>query len=254
MKTFIEAYTLHQENSWFSDWFDSPYYPILYKNRDSSEAQFFIGNLADFLHFQPTHQLLDIACGRGRHSIYLNQKGLDVVGIDLSKESIEQARLSENERLRFFVQDMREFFAENKFDFALNLFTSFGYFDSEVENLQAIQNMAQALKQGGKLVIDFFNSNKVINQIIPFEAKTIEGIEFRIHKEILAGFIVKTIDFEDKGTVFHFQEKVKAIDLLEFEYYFQQAGLSLLHTFGDYQLSPYNSHNSDRLIMIAEKR
>jgi SAM-dependent methyltransferase len=253
VKNFLEAHTLHQEHTWFSDWFDSPYYPILYKNRDVHEASIFIDKLIEYLNILPQHNILDIACGRGRHSIYMNEKGLNVVGIDLSQESISQARLSENERLHFFVHDMRELFKEDEFDFALNLFTSFGYFENEVENLQSIQAMSKALKRGGKLVIDFFNPKKVIREMLPFEQKNIEGIEFMIHKELTDSFIIKSIDFQDNGKDFHFQEKVKMIDITEFEYYFQQSDLKLIQLFGNYQLEAYNEEVSERMILIGER-
>ena len=64
-----------------------------------------------------------MACGKGRHAIYLNQKGYDVTGIDLSPQSIAIAKESENEKLHFAVHDMREVFQANTFDFVLNLFT-----------------------------------------------------------------------------------------------------------------------------------
>lgn len=253
MRTFIDSHTLGQEGTWFSDWFDSPYYHWLYRSRDEQEAQFFMDNLFQKMQFLPTHSFLDVACGKGRHAKYLNSKGLYVTGIDLSRESIAEAKQYENDKLRFYVQDMREIFAQNQYDFVLNLFTSFGYFETETENLSAIQAMATALKKGGKLVIDFFNAAKVIEELVPTEIKQIEDISFRITKNLRKGFIIKQIDFEHLGQKYHFEEKVKAIDLIEFKVYFQEAGLQLIQTFGDYSLAPYQEQTSDRLIMLAEK-
>lgn len=242
-----------QTSTWFSDWFDSPYYHWLYKNRDDEEAQFFVDNLSQKLGFVPQHALLDVACGKGRHAKYLNSKGLEVTGLDLSRESITEANTFQNERLRFFVQDMRHTFAHEQFDFVLNLFTSFGYFETEQENQLAIQAMANALKKGGKLVMDFFNPHKVIRELLPFETKQIDEIVFHITKKVQDQFIIKQIDFEHLGQPFHFQEKVKAIELPTFEGYFSQAGLQLLHTFGNYALSPYSAQESDRMILVAQK-
>ena len=78
--------------SWFANWFDSPYYHLLYKNRDEKEAQVFIDNLMQYLQIPQGSKLIDIACGKGRHAIYFNKKGMDVIGVDLSFNSISYAK------------------------------------------------------------------------------------------------------------------------------------------------------------------
>lgn len=243
-----------ETTEWFGEWFDSPYYHILYKHRDYEEAKAFIDHLVDHLHIQPQHKVLDLACGKGRHSIYLNSKGIDVVGIDLSEQNITFARQFENERLHFFIHDMREDLAVNEFDFVLNMFTSFGYFESKEENQEAICTAADALKPGGKLVIDFLNPYTVVHQLVPCEDKKIEGIAFRISKKVNDdGFIVKDIEFDDKGRHYHYQERVRAIRKLEFLEYFRQAQLKLVKIFGDYDLHDYDPEHSERMIFVVEK-
>ena len=93
---------------WFANWFNSPYYHILYKNRDEKEAELFIDNLLHKLRLKKGSKLIDIACGKGRHATYFNKKGMDVVGIDLSKNSISIAKQFENPSLIFNVHDMRK--------------------------------------------------------------------------------------------------------------------------------------------------
>lgn len=239
---------------WFGEWFDSPYYHILYKHRDHEEASEFIDNLIEYFHISKDHKLLDLACGKGRHSIYLNQKGFNVVGVDLSAQNIEHAKQFENDRLHFFIQDMRHDFAENEFDFVLNMFTSFGYFDSDEENAQAIKVAADALKPGGKLLIDFLNPYKVIHNLVPCEEKQIEGITFQITKRLSEdGYILKDIKFEDNGRQHHYQEKVKAIRRVEFLSYFKKAGLQLIEIFGDYHFNAYDPEDSHRMIFVVKK-
>ena len=81
----LETINLKPEtNNWFSSWFDSPYYHILYKERNFREAQIFIDNLTFYLNMDEGSKVLDLACGKGRHSIYLNQLGYDVLGVDLT--------------------------------------------------------------------------------------------------------------------------------------------------------------------------
>ena len=123
---------------WFEDWFDSKYYHILYKHRDYQEAQSFIDKLVDYLQLNEEQKILDLACGKGRHSIYLNKKGLDVMGVDLSPESIKHASQFENPKLKFEVCDMRDVVKPDYFDIVLNLFTSFGYFEDEADQFKTI--------------------------------------------------------------------------------------------------------------------
>ncbi len=243
----------NSSNEWFATWFDSHYYHILYKDRDDTEARLFIDNIGLYLNFLPNDKILDLACGKGRHSIYLNQKGLFVEGIDLSEESIQYAKQFENERLHFSQHDMRKIYKTAYFDFILNLFTSFGYFQTDEENQKAITAMAKALQFEGVIVLDFFNTTKVIETLVKQEEKTIEGITFKISKSIKDDFIVKDIHFEDNGKNYHFQERVKAISTFDFLRYFRNAGLTVARIFGDYDLSEFEEEISDRMIFVVEK-
>lgn len=243
-----------EKREWFGEWFDSPYYHILYKHRDDDEAKEFLDNLVKYLHITEDHKVLDLACGKGRHSIELNRKGFDVVGVDLSEQNIQHARQFENERLHFFIHDMREVFAVDQFDYVLNMFTSFGYFDSEKENERAIAAAAKALKPGGQLLLDFLNPYVVVHNLVPCEEKSVEGVDFRIARKLSEeGYIVKDIEFNDNGHQYHYQERVKAIRRIEFLDYFRKANLKLMDIFGDYHLNPYDKEHSDRMIFVVQK-
>jgi SAM-dependent methyltransferase len=239
--------------SWFKDWFNSRYYHLLYKNRDESEASGFIDKLEEFLGFKTDDKILDLACGKGRHAIYLNQKGFDVTGIDLSEESIAFAKKFENQHLHFLVQDMRTELGTNSYDFILNLFTSFGYFETEEENVNALVSIEKALKPEGVFVLDFFNSHKIINEIIPHQVKEVEGIKFEIRKEVVDGFIIKNIYFEDLGVKHHYFEKVRAFSFQDLASMLKKVDLKLIHVLGDYALQKFDPTTSDRLILVAQK-
>ena len=244
---------MSQPEEWFSTWFDSPYYHILYSNRNYAEAEQFLQNLLQHLHPKPDARILDLACGKGRHAIYLNQQGYNVTGVDLSPQSIAAAKAFENEKLHFEVHDMREVFMPNHFDFVLNLFTSFGYFASETENVVALKAIAESVKPGGKLVIDFLNAEKVVANLVPEETKVLEGVTFRITKRMEGKLIVKTIAFEAEGKQYQFQEKVWALTAEDFQEYFKMTDLRLHECFGSYQLEPFDAKTSDRLIFILKK-
>ncbi|HWW42844.1 MAG TPA: class I SAM-dependent methyltransferase, partial [Pedobacter sp.] len=241
------------QRKWFQYWFNSPYYHILYSQRNDEEAEFLIDNLSAYLKPSADSRILDIACGRGRHAIYLNKKGYDVTGIDLSEQSIRYAQQFEQKNLHFFVHDMRRLSFINYFDIALNLFTSFGYFETEKDHVNALKSFRKGLKADGTLVIDYFNTIKIVKNLTRQETKTLEGIEFHLHKFVSEGKIIKHINFEHRGKAFAFEERVQAFTLEDFERMFLKSGLQIIAKFGDYSLGEYHETQSDRLILVCKK-
>jgi len=241
---------------WFEDWFNSSYYHLLYSHRDEEEANRFMQNLLNKLAPASDSRVLDLACGKGRHAQFIATKGFDVIGIDLSENSIAEALNHGTENLQFFEHDMRFPFRINYFDYVFNLFTSFGYFNSLRDEVNTIKSVALDLKKNGILVLDFFNSTKVKSTIASncSEQKTINNIHFEWKKNVVQKNVIKEITVNDDGAIHYYQEQVHLLELSDFEAYFKIAGLTLIETYGDYNLSPFDIVNSDRLIMIAQKK
>ncbi len=243
----------NEKKDWFETWFDSPYYHILYKDRDEKEAEIFLDKLISHLQLKKGTRILDVACGKGRHSLYLNKKGFDVTGYDLSEQSIRHNLKLENEMLHFYLHDMREVFRVNYFDIVLNLFSSFGYFEKAHDNFRCLQSHVSALKKGGLLIIDYFNTVKIREAGEQRHEKEVDGIHFKIHKKLSGNLVNKEIKFLDKGKQFVFEEHLTLFEREEFERYFKKLGLSLKGTYGNYALDTYNPDSSDRMIFIARK-
>lgn len=235
--------------TWFTSWFDTPYYHILYKERNYREAQLFMDNLTQYLNLPEKATVLDLACGKGRHAIYLSQLGYRVLGADLSENNIAEAQKNSNTHLSFKVHDMRHPFDE-KFDAIFNLFTSFGYFEDEADNLKTLIAIKESLSETGFAVIDFMNVNQVIETLVPEEIKTVDQIDFHIKRYVSEGHIYKEISFEDQGQNYHFTEKVRAFSLKDFQQLMDEAGIYLLDIFGDYKLKKFHKTDSERLILI----
>jgi hypothetical protein len=144
---------------------------------------------------------------------------------------------------------MREPF-EEKFDSIFNLFTSFGYFENDEDNLTTLKAIKESLSEYGFAVIDFMNVTQVIETLVPEEVKTVDEIDFHIKRYVEDGHIFKEIDFEDQGRKYHFTEKVKALTLKDFQDLMDEAGIYLLDIFGDYKLKKFHKTESERLIMI----
>ena len=236
---------------WFEEWFNTSYYHTLYQHRDENEAEKFIDALLAYLDIPPQSKCLDLACGKGRHSIYLNKKGLDVVGLDLSQNSIQKAKQHENNHLKFDVHDMRKVYRENYFQFIFNLFTSFGYFDSNEDNLNVLTSIKKMLVKNGCLVIDFMNATKVIENLVEKEVKSIDGVTFNIKRWTDKQHIFKQIDIDDNGDAFQFTERVQILEKADFERLLSKAGFKVKEMFGNFNLDLFNEKNSDRLIIIA---
>ncbi len=241
-----------KNGKWYRDWFDSPYYHILYKHRDDNDAQALIRRLVEKLKPTATQQILDLACGRGRHSIFLNKLGYHVVGLDLSATNITYASQFENQTLEFEQGDMRQTFGKNRFHFIFNLFTSFGYFSDVTENQEAINRIAEALQPNGFLVLDFMNVTKVQLGLVQDELVTVEGIQFKINRSIRDERVIKSISFSDKGQTYNFEEKVQLFTLADFKQMFEKARLKIVSSYGDFQLNAFDERNSERLILFAQ--
>ena len=244
--------------AWFETWFDTPYYHILYKDRDFAEAENFISLLIKYLALPKDSKIIDLACGKGRHSVFLNQLGYEVLGLDLSKESILNNKKFENSTLKFKVHDMRkEIFPEilnEKSDAVFNLFTSFGYFENEVDDQKVFQSISNCLNDEGYFVLDFLNAKWVEKTLVKEAQKTKEGIDFLIKKKIENQHIIKDISFTDKGQKYDYFEKVKLHTLEEIENYGAEFGFERVKIFGDYKLGDFDLDHSPRCISVFRKK
>ncbi len=240
---------------WYKEWFNSPFYHKLYFERDENEARQFMDRLID--HFQPPQNslMLDLACGRGRHSKYLASKGFDVTGIDISPESIKYAQQFENNHLHFFQHDMRLPSWINYFDYVFNFFTSFGYFPTQREHDDAIRTMAQCIKKGGKILIDYLNVHYVEERLVHNEFKNVAGTEYEIHRWHDDDFFYKRIIVKDVllENPVEYTEKVAKFSLGDFTEMLSFQNLQVKEVFGDYQLNGYNINGTPRMIIIAGK-
>ena len=241
-------------HAWYRNWFDSPYYHMLYHYRDESEADQFLSNLLKYLDLPQQSRILDAACGRGRHSRYLHAHGYLVTGIDLSSNSIQYAKQNSDPKIDFRVADMRDFTLEHPVDAVMNLFTSFGYFENDEPNVLILRNFADALEEKGRVVLDFLNAHPLKQELPLPRRERIEDVLFVLQKELHANTLINHINISDRGETYEFEERVQLIELEDFERYFHAAGLVIDDVFGDYALTPYDPQTSPRLILIGSKK
>jgi len=241
---------------WFEEWFDSPLYEKLYSNRDEAEAEQLVELLIDELELNKCSKILDLGCGRGRHSINLNKRGYKVKGIDLSRQAIKTAREKVDqmglEDIRFEVRDMRNPLEES-FDAIVNLFTTFGYFESDEENASVFDSVVQMLKPGGIFVLDYLNAKKVRETYRPADSGEFQGIHYDIERYIRNDSIFKKIEFSGDRVNGErtYSERVKLYPLEWFQDKMAKRNLKIDHVYGDYEGNPYDPETSSRLLIIS---
>ena len=243
------------EQAWYKEWFNSPFYHKLYFERDDKEAETFISTLIDHLQPAPGSTILDIACGRGRHSRILAKKGFNVTGIDISFDSIAFAKKFENENLEFYQHDMRLPFRVNYFDHAFNFFTSFGYFRTRREHDDTIRTIANGLKPNGIFVIDYLNVHYSEDHLVYNEQKKLNGTNYEIHRWHDDTHFYKKIVINDPllHQPVNYTEKVSKFSFGDLNDMLSYQGLQVQEVFGDYKLGNYDVRTKPRLIIIAKK-
>lgn len=247
-----------EEQDWFEEWFDSPLYELIYSERNQGEAEKLANLIVELLPPSEFRHVLDLGCGRGRHSISLARRGYRVTGVDLSEASIRTARKRALEKgvkeVRFIRGDMREPFDETV-DAVVNLFTSFGYFETDRENRQVLSNMFGMLRPGGRVVVDYLNSERVKSSFVPNEEGEYDGIHYSIRRYVQNQAIHKEIHFNggEQAGGRSYNERVKLYDPEWFEEAFRSVGLQPMKLLGDYEGSSFDSESSPRLLVLAER-
>jgi SAM-dependent methyltransferase len=238
---------------WYLDWFSSEFYDILYKHRDEEEASQFIGNIFKLLPLEDACQILDMACGNGRHSLALAPFG-QVWGIDINEAQILKAKKRNIEKAQFLVHDMRSVVKTNHFDVVFNLFSSFGYFNNRSEDLKVLQSVVSNLKPGGFFVQDYLNAPYVVAKLKETE-EIIEGnFRFNIQRSLEGSNIKKEIYVEQNGKAMGvFKEELMAYTASDLTALYEESGLKLLHSFGDYNLRTFDASDSPRWIGVSQK-
>lgn len=242
------------------DWFRSSFgsdYPKIYQHRNESEAKNFIRSLKKVITITPQSKILDLCCGCGRYSIALAEQGYSVVGFDLSWDLL-QCAVNEVKnrgfRIPFIRGDMRYLTFHEEFDVVLNMFTSFGYFSSDNDNLKTLNDIHRILKTKGWLVIDYINSNNVKNNFRPYDEIHNNGYriiqERRIDHNL--NLIIKKIVIKENGDERTYCEKVKLYTKQDFMSMMKHTGFSVVQYAGNYDLKEYKP-DSPRLIVIGKK-
>lgn len=237
---------------WYTTWFCTPYYKLLYGHRDESDASAWVQGIVQRLALRPGDALLDMACGRGRHVAGFVRAGLKVTGIDLSRESIAEARTRCPEA-ELHVHDMRETLIPGGFQAVVCLFTSLGYSNDRDDDQRSVNAAAGALLPGAAFVLDLMNAARVRQDLVADERLEAEGVRFHITRTIEHDAVVKRIQVIDAEDELRFVERVHAFTLPEVEALVERAGLRIFDRTDGPPFGPFDPATSDRLVIWARK-
>ena len=234
--------------TWYQEWFGEEYLE-LYAHRDEHEARrqvaFFIEQFGGV-----GGPVLDLACGMGRHVTELLASGYRVVGCDLSFTMLQAGR-QEYGGMPVARADMRQLpFFTASFAALVNFFTSFGYFATEEENEQVVDEMARVLEPGAVFLFDYLNVERELQKLVQRETLETPMGEVRIERWFDSSdrSINKRITIGQK----RYLERVRGYELSEISNMFAACKLSIRTAFGDFDGSPFAA-TSPRLILVGTK-
>jgi SAM-dependent methyltransferase len=243
---------------WWQRIFNTPLYFELYEAQDTELAKTQVAQLLSLLGVSPPSGILDVACGYGRHSIELARRGYAVTGLDLSDVQLQRARekaAAAAVQVDWRQGDSRAMAFEGEFDAAINMFLSFGYFQTDEEHLAVLRGVARALRPGGRFLMDFWNRE---HEIRGFERWLVErtGEIFEVEEwefDHVHGRLNWTnyVFFPD-GRRESWTHSIRAYTVVELRELFERAGLRFDAVYGTLDGQPFTI-DSPAAVLLATR-
>jgi len=243
-------------SDWYKEWFASAEYLDVYSHRDKTDAYNLLNLVKRELEFGKGTRTLDAACGSGRFSNLFAKEGFNVTAFDLSMQLLRIAKqnsIEENLDVKYFRSDIRNVPLKGSFNLVLNMFTSFGYFNTDDENFSFIRSAYQMLNDNSYFIFDYLNKNYVINNLVERSEKIINDKIITELRKINKNRVEKEIIIETKEGEKRFKESVMLYSKKEIIEGFEKYGFKTYKIFGDYFGKEFNSLTSDRLLIFFIK-
>jgi len=241
---------------WWQKYFSEDYLK-LYRH-DESETSRETDAIVRMLQIDPGEKILDLACGFGRHSVKLAERGFKVTGYDLSESFLKHAQELANSievKIDLKQGDMRDIPFKDEFDVVINMFTAFGFFENEKEDLKVLKGVHKALKPGGQFLMDVINRETAIQVGAP--RRWIRENHSYLLEERFFDFFRSRLELTNQLILVNGERKeanysIRLYTLTEMLGLFNAAGLVLTDVYGDFSGALYNAE-SPRMILVAQK-
>jgi len=217
-----------------------------------------VTNLVKLMQIKPGVSILDLCCGPGRHSLEFARRGFSVTGVDRTKKYLEEAvKRAKKQRLnvKFVQKDMRKFCRPGKFDAALNLFTSFGFFENKKDDQLVARNVYRSLKDGGVFVVDLMGKEIMARIFRERDWQEVGGtimLEERKISKDWSWMENRWMLLKD-GRIREFRFSHRPYSAAELTGLLADCGFSKTEVYGSLSGAPYD-HQAKRLVVVASKR
>lgn len=240
---------------WYEAAFDR-FYPILYSHRDNEEASLVVRTFGHF--FDGKTPLLDLASGSGRYLQVLLEAGHDVYGLDLSHYLLRRSVDEWGHAGRIVQGDMRYLpFDDECFGGVINMFTSFGYFSVDTDNLLVFKEVSRVLKRSGVFLFDFINATRISHSLLGDTQRQSMGFDIHERRVIVdhGKYLVKnaTITNLDTKMTESVEERLRLYSKDDLLLMVRSVGIKLMEVFGDYNGNAFVDGVSERVILVCEK-
>jgi len=241
-------------------WYEAAFaelYPLVYGHRDDREARRAAETIARYL--GGSEPVLDLACGDGRYLDAFREQLVGIVGADLSIPLLERAIDRPGVAGTVVCGDMRSIpLLDRSVGAVVSMFTSFGYFETDAENLSVVREVARVLRSGGMFVLDFLNAGLVKEQPAASGEREVNGYRIAEDRSVDPGgrYAFKRVVITDnRGVeVSSYQERVRLFTARELEDLVTGADLFVSTVLGDYDGGPFSEWSSPRTILICRRK
>lgn len=243
---------------WFKHFFDRSYVAALREEKPFRQTRLEVDFVLRSLAPPEGARILDVPCGYGRHAALLARRGFHVVGVDLSRAMLAEARrrFTERPRLRFRHGDLRRITYREEFDAVINLYTSFGYF-TPAQNAAALRRMARALRPGGRLLVDHrdpaHDAGLPRRLWYPTGRRRFVLEERHFDRRTKITDSTQLIVTAGKRRVAQKTLRIQEFSLPQWRRMLRSVGLRLLRAYSGYDGRPYRAGSTGRLILMAQK-
>ena len=242
----------HEQDTFWNKWA-----PVMFHGRRWEKAPEEVANIISLLNISETASVLDLCCGPGRHSLQLARQGFSVTAVDRTKMYLERARKqaeTEGLKIEFIEDDMRRFCRPDSFDVAINLFTSFGYFEDMSDDRQVAANVYRSLRDKGVFLIDIMGKEVLARIFRERDWYELDNIMVLEERKVCANWswIENRWLMIKDGKMDEWKVSHRLYSAAELAALLSDCGFKAIDVYGDLTGTPYD-HTAKRLVLVAHK-